>query len=200
MSEHGDHLRNTLGSHESVDWTRNLIKPDHARSADPAEVARASEGVVATPDLEPGHSLRALVRRQSADRKPSNQPTPKRAISRRPPLKGYRATLFEEGIGSPYNGHQGGHMRISTVREFRDQATGLLRSKTPILVTRHGRLAGIFFPRPEITIPIELKRELYEMLSNDVARQLKRRKVSEADVLADFEASRKKRRAARRGR
>src|SRR5207244_3214398 len=31
-------------------------------------------------------------------------------------------------------------MRISTVREFRDKATGLLRSKDPILVTRRGRL------------------------------------------------------------
>ena len=71
-----------------------------------------------------------------------------------------------------YNGHQGGHMRISTVREFRDKATGLVRSRTPILVTRRGRLAGIFFPRPEITLPIELKRELYDMLSSDVARQL----------------------------
>jgi hypothetical protein len=38
------------------------------------------------------------------------------------------------------------------------------------------------------------------MLSSDVARQLKRRRVSEADVLEDFEASRKKRRAARRRR
>ena len=99
-----------------------------------------------------------------------------------------------------YNGHQGGHMRISTVREFRDKATGLLRSRTPILVTRRGRLAGIFFPRPEITLPIELKRELYDMLSSDVARQLKRRKVSEEDVLEDFEASRTKRRATRRRR
>ena len=87
-----------------------------------------------------------------------------------------------------------------TVREFRDKATGLLRSRTPILVTRRGRLAGIFFPRPEITLPIELKRELYDMLSSDVARQLKRRKVSEDDVLEDFEASRKRRRAARRRR
>ena len=41
-------------------------------------------------------------------------------------------------------------MKISTVREFRDKTTGLLRSKTPILVTRRGRLAGIFFPRPEL--------------------------------------------------
>ncbi len=91
-------------------------------------------------------------------------------------------------------------MRISTVREFRDQATGLLRSKTPILVTRHGRLAGIFFPRPEVTLPIELKRELYEMLSRDVARELKKRGVSEDEILEDFEASRRKPRAARRRR
>src|SRR5713226_6176690 len=103
--------------------------------------------------------------------------------------------------GSSYNGHWSDHrMRISTVREFRDKATGLLRSRTPILVTRRGRLAGIFFPRPELTLPLELKRELYDMLSHDVARQLKRRKVSEDDVLKDFEASRKKRRAARRRR
>src|SRR6266478_8856414 len=92
------------------------------------------------------------------------------------------------------NGHCSGHiMRISTVREFRDNASGLLRSRTPILVTRRGRLAGIFFPRPEMTLPIELKRELYDMLTIDVARQLKRRKVSENDLLKDFEASRKKR-------
>ena len=91
-------------------------------------------------------------------------------------------------------------MRISTVREFRDQATGLLRSKTPILVTRHGRLAGIFFPRPEVTLPIELKRELYDMLSRDVARELKKRRVSEDEILEDFEASHRKPRAARRRR
>jgi hypothetical protein len=51
-----------------------------------------------------------------------------------------------------------------------------------------------------MTLPIELKRELYDMLSSDVARQLKRRKVSENDVLKNFVASRKKRRGARRRR
>lgn len=91
-------------------------------------------------------------------------------------------------------------MRISTVREFRDRATGLLRSKTPILVTRHGRLAGIFFPRPEVTLPIELKRELYDMLSRDIARELKQRGISEDEILEDFQASRRKARAARRRR
>ena len=59
-------------------------------------------------------------------------------------------------------------MKISTVREFRDQATGLLRSKDPILVTRRGRLAGIFFPCPETTLPQELKREVFGILSANI--------------------------------
>ncbi len=91
-------------------------------------------------------------------------------------------------------------MRLSTVREFRDKATWMLRSKAPILVTRRGRLAGIFFPRPEMTLPLELKRELFGVLSADVKRQLDRRRVSEEDVLADFESWRRKRRATRRRR
>ena len=91
-------------------------------------------------------------------------------------------------------------MRISTVREFRDNATGLLRSKDPILVTRRGRLAGVFFPRPEESLPIELKRELFSVLSSQVARELKKRQISEKDVLRDFKSWRKKRRETGRGR
>jgi hypothetical protein len=85
-------------------------------------------------------------------------------------------------------------MRISSVREFRDQATGLLRSKDPILVTRRGRLAGVFFPWPEATFPLELKRELFSVLSVEVARQLKRRALREKDILPDFESWRRARR------
>ena len=85
-------------------------------------------------------------------------------------------------------------MRISTVREFRDKATGLLRSRDPILVTRRGRLAGVFFPQPETSLPIELKRELFATLSAEVARQLKRRKLREKDVLEDFAQWRRDRR------
>jgi hypothetical protein len=76
----------------------------------------------------------------------------------------------------------------------------MLRSKAPILVTRRGRLAGIFVPRPELTLPLELKRELFAVLSAEVKRQLNRRAVSEEDVVSDFEAWRRKRRATRRRR
>ncbi len=88
-------------------------------------------------------------------------------------------------------------MKISTVREFRDHATGLLRSKDPILVTRRGRLAGVFFPQPESSLPIELKRELFSVLSAELRRQIKKSRLTEAQILDDFEAWRKNKRANR---
>lgn len=86
-------------------------------------------------------------------------------------------------------------MKIATVREFQDHAHGLLRSKDPILVTSRGRLTGVFFPRPEVTLPIELKRELFAVLSDDVRRQIQKRGLTEQEIQADFESWRKSKRA-----
>jgi hypothetical protein len=91
-------------------------------------------------------------------------------------------------------------MKISTVREFRDKATGMLRSKDPILVTRRGRLAGVFFPLKNDSLPGEMKHELFAMLTSEIARQIKRRGNSEKEILSDFESWRKGRRETRRGR
>ena len=91
-------------------------------------------------------------------------------------------------------------MKISTVREFRDNATGLLRSKDPILVTRRGRLAGVFFPWPEGTMPIELKREVFSVLSAEVRRQVEKQGLDEEEIVKDFDSWRKSRRETRRRR
>ena len=91
-------------------------------------------------------------------------------------------------------------MRISTVREFRDHATGLLRSTDPVLVTRRGRLAGIFLPWKENSLPIDLRRQLFSMLTSAVARQIKLKGLTEEDILQDFARWRKGRRATRRRR
>ena len=88
-------------------------------------------------------------------------------------------------------------MRISSVREFRDRATSLLRSEDPILVTRRGRVAGIFLPWREATLPVDLKRELFAMLTSEIGRQLKKKRVTETEVLRDFAQWRKERRANR---
>lgn len=91
-------------------------------------------------------------------------------------------------------------MRITSVREFRDRATTLLRSEDPVLVTRRGRVAGVFLPWREATLPVDLRRELFAMLTAEIGRQLRRKRVTEAGVLRDFARWRKGRREARRRR
>lgn len=91
-------------------------------------------------------------------------------------------------------------MRISSVREFRDRATALFRSEDPILVTRRGRVAGVFIPWREDNLPVDLRRELFSVLTADIARQLKRKRVAESSVLSDFDDWRKARRETRRRR
>jgi hypothetical protein len=91
-------------------------------------------------------------------------------------------------------------MKISTVREFRDNATGMLRSKDPVLVTRRGRLAGIFFPWPEGTMPLELKREVFSVLSDQIRREIAEKGMSEDEVAADFASWRQSKRGTRRRR
>jgi hypothetical protein len=91
-------------------------------------------------------------------------------------------------------------MRISTVREFRDNATGLLKSEEPVLITRRGRMAGILFPSPEGMLSVDFKIQLFDKLSAEIARQLKESGVKEDQILDDFDSWRKTRRETRRRR
>jgi hypothetical protein len=91
-------------------------------------------------------------------------------------------------------------MRISTVRDFRDRATILLRSDDPILVTRRGKVAGVFLPWREESLPVDFKRELFTMLSTEIGLQLKKRRVTEKTILRDFELWKKGRRGSGRRR
>ncbi|MGA8432945.1 MAG: hypothetical protein WB729_24195 [Candidatus Sulfotelmatobacter sp.] len=91
-------------------------------------------------------------------------------------------------------------MKISTIREFRDRATTLLRSDDPILLTRRGRVAGLFLPWREATLPLDLKRELFSMLTSEIGLHLKKQRLKEKDVLQDFAKWRKGHRATGRRR
>jgi hypothetical protein len=91
-------------------------------------------------------------------------------------------------------------MRISSVRDFRDRATTLLRSDDPILVTRRGKVAGVFLPWREESLPVDFKRELFAMLSTEIGHQLKKKRITEKTVLQDFERWQKGRRGSSRRR
>lgn len=86
-------------------------------------------------------------------------------------------------------------MKVATVREFRDKATSYFKEEEPILVTRHGKVTGLYLPieHPE-SFPIELRKELLVRLGESISRSLSKKGVSEEKLLADFETFKKARR------
>jgi len=93
-------------------------------------------------------------------------------------------------------------MRVASVREFRSNARSILKGQDVVLVTRHGEVSYIVVPttmRLE-DLPEEIRREVRDALTSAVGNDLRRRGVTEARLLRDFEAARKAGRAARRGR
>jgi len=85
-------------------------------------------------------------------------------------------------------------MRTATVREFRDQATKLLKETEPILVTRRGRIVGFYLPATGTSLPLEIKKDLFDVLTRAMRRKMKVRSVTEETILAGFEETRKARR------
>ena len=84
-------------------------------------------------------------------------------------------------------------MKIVTVRDFRDRASEMFRSDEVILVTRDGSPAGFFLPWDQPELPIQVRREVFQRLSEQIGTQLEAHGVSEQEVLEDFAASRRRR-------
>jgi len=53
-----------------------------------------------------------------------------------------KSLLSSQNFFSRYSSRWSGHVKIMSVREFRDKATGYLRSKDPVLVTQQGTIGG----------------------------------------------------------
>jgi hypothetical protein len=94
----------------------------------------------------------------------------------------------------------GGTMRIASVKEFKDQVTEFLKGRDPVMVLRHGKLAGILFPHVAETIPLEFKKELFKTVTDRLKRSLRDKGVTEEEVLQDFARFRKASRKTGRGR
>ena len=92
-----------------------------------------------------------------------------------------------------YGGHRGDHIRVVTVRDFRDRASEMFRSDDIILVTREGRPAGFFLPWQAPDLPDDVRRAVFLRLTEEIAAQREARGVSEEDVLGDFAAERGRR-------
>ena len=83
-------------------------------------------------------------------------------------------------------------MRTTTVKEFRDQATKLLRGSELLLITRRGKAAGLYLPLGETQdLPLELRKELQVSLARSVRQALEEKGITEEEILEGFERSRK---------
>ena len=82
------------------------------------------------------------------------------------------------------------YTKVVTVRDFCDHATEMFRSNDVILVTREGRPAGFFLPCDTQKLPVDVRREVFLGLSEQVGEQLAGKGISEAEALDDFAASR----------
>ena len=85
-------------------------------------------------------------------------------------------------------------MKVVTLRDFRDRATEMMRSRDILLVTRDGKPAGFFLPWDRPDLPDDIRKGIYAELSQRARRHLDKKGVTEEEVLADFSAARRSRR------
>lgn len=85
-------------------------------------------------------------------------------------------------------------MKTATVRQFRDRATSFLKQDEPIIVTRRGKIVGFFLPAVGETLPLEIKKDLFSTLTDEIRATMKDRGLTEDAILADFDKTRKTRR------
>ncbi|MGH7882443.1 MAG: hypothetical protein ACREN8_05995 [Candidatus Dormibacteraceae bacterium] len=69
----------------------------------------------------------------------------------------------------------------------------MFRSEDVILVTRDGRPAGFFMPWTDSELPLELRREVFLRLSDQIGEARDAAGVSEEEVLCDFQHVRRQR-------
>jgi hypothetical protein len=84
-------------------------------------------------------------------------------------------------------------MKVVTVRDFRDCACEMFRSDDVILITRDGAPAGFYLPWDTPELPVEVRREVFLRLSEQIGAQLADQGTSENEVLDDFAVSRRRR-------
>ena len=86
-------------------------------------------------------------------------------------------------------------MKLSAMSEFHTKGASLFSSAEPVLLTKGGKVSGVYVPldKPE-QIPTEFRRKLAGVVGNHIAKRLRRKGVTSRDIKEDFRGYRKRRR------
>ena len=86
-------------------------------------------------------------------------------------------------------------MKVTGIRELRAKTAVLFGSGEPVLVTRHGKVSGVYVPLDDTNrLPIDLRRKLTAVLGQYLAKALTRKGMTERKLKEDFNAYRRRRR------
>lgn len=90
---------------------------------------------------------------------------------------------------------EAGYMRVAGMRELRSNSANLLGGDEPLIVTKHGRVSGLYLPLDDPDrLPLDMRKELSAVLGRHLDLLLKAQGVSENAVAEDFRAHRRSRR------
>lgn len=79
-------------------------------------------------------------------------------------------------------------MQIIGVREAHARLTSLLHLKEPTIIARHGKeWIATIFPAPSKSLPIEIKKEIFQTLSKSFEKHLKKKKIKWEKILKEIE-------------
>jgi hypothetical protein len=86
-------------------------------------------------------------------------------------------------------------MKMAGVREVRAKSAEYLSGTDPFLVTKHGKVSGVYIPleSPD-SLPDDWRWEIGKILSFHFARLLESKDISDKEMREDFRAFRKSRR------
>ena len=78
------------------------------------------------------------------------------------------------------------------MREIRNHAAALLGGDEPVLVTKHGKVSGLFVPLedPE-RIPEDIRRALVDTVGRHLSSLLEAQGINEVEIQEDFDAHRR---------
>lgn len=86
-------------------------------------------------------------------------------------------------------------MKVTGRREFRAKTAVLFGSGEPVLVTRHGKVSGVYVPLDDADrLSSDLRRKLSAVLGEYFAKALARQGVTVRKLKEDFNAYRRRRR------
>lgn len=86
-------------------------------------------------------------------------------------------------------------MKVAGIRELRAKSAALFGGGEPVVVTKHGKVSGVYVPLDEPDrLPDDLRRELAMVLGRHLSKLLKRKGVTEKEITEDFDAYRRRRR------